>query len=90
MKNIEIGQIIELNNKQSYIVLSTAIYDGDKFLYLSNTNNPQEQELGIVIIEDGKLRVEFIDTKDENNKEIIKKLMNIFKNEMANYISKMN
>lgn len=87
MNNINIGDIIELNDSKSYIVLSSVMYDGDNFLYLANVDDQKEQELGIVIIENDKLRIEFIDNNDLENKEIITKLMDLFKNDMNKYLS---
>lgn len=85
--DLKIGDIIQLTDSKKYIILGNTNYNNNQFLYLSNCNDITNFEFAIIINESGKKRVEFIDSKAIENKELIFDLLNLFTKDITNRLN---
>lgn len=84
--NLDINDIITLDNGKEYVVLDTMIIDGDNFIYLVEKNDVQNHKLALVTEENGRLKINELDTESMDNKKIISKIFENLVVDEYNYL----
>ena len=84
--NLEKNDIITLDNEKEYVVLDTMIIDGDNFLYLVEKYNVNNHKLALVTEENGRLKINELDTDSNDNKEILSKIFENLVIDEYNYL----
>lgn len=78
MKYLDNYDIITYENSQEYVVMDSIIVENSNFVYLVNKNDQTDHVLAMVEKENDKLKVNEIDLSNDDNQEIIMKLLEEF------------
>lgn len=79
MKNLEIGEIVYLNDKEEYVVSSITKKNNDKYVFLTTLNKPYKIKFVKEKVENNNLILEPVATKEEKQELLI-----LFKKEIEN------
>ena len=75
MKYLEQTDIITYDNGKEYIVIDSIILDDNNFVYLVQKDDLSNHMFCLVTKENGRIRVDEIDSSSKNNREIIGRLL---------------
>lgn len=78
MKYLDNYDIITYENSKEYVVMDSIIVENSNFVYLVNKNDQTDHVLAMVEKENDKLKVNEIDLSNDDNQEIIMKLLEEF------------
>ena len=78
MKYLNNYDIITYENSKEYVVMDSIIVENSNFVYLVNKNDQADHVLAMVEKENDKLKVNEIDLSNDDNQEIIMKLLEEF------------
>lgn len=84
------GEIIKINDDKEFVIVSCIVYDGDNIAFLANVDNFDDQCIAVLTYEgDEKIKVDILDLNSESNKKVFPKFMELFKNDVDNYLNTM-
>jgi len=78
MKYLEKYQIITLEDNKKYVVIDSVIYQEQNYAYLINQDNLRDQLVVLASKGEKGVVVDILDSENENNKELLEKLTEMF------------
>lgn len=78
MKYLEKYQIITLEDNKKYVVIDSVIYQEQNYAYLINQDNLRDQLVVLASKGEKGVVVDILDNENENNKELLEKLTEMF------------
>ena len=78
MKYLEKYQIITLEDNKKYVVIDSVIYQEQNYAYLINQDNLRDQLVVLASKGEKDVVVDILDSENENNKELLEKLTEMF------------
>lgn len=78
MKYLEKYQIITLEDNKKYVVIDSVIYQEQNYAYLINQDNLRDQLVVLASKGENGVVVDILDSENENNKELLEKLTEMF------------
>lgn len=83
------GKYITLDNGKGYCIVSDIVYENEKYIFLINPDNVEEQYYALIELVEDDINVNIIDNKEPENREIIDVLSNKFREDMFIYLNKV-
>ena len=78
MKYLEKYQIITLEDNKKYVVIDSVIYQEQNYAYLINQDNLRDQLVVLASKGEKGVVIDILDSENENNKELLEKLTEMF------------